>query len=521
MTESNAAAGAAATGTGTGIVAGPRCRPRSYRAAPPLLGPDAPLAGGWAATGSAKGTGAAATGTAPATPGPTTPGAPVPAPQSGAPKSTLTLASIGTESGVLGNLMRPIFEAAKAWAADVNARGGLNGHPVRLLFGDDAGDPGKTLALARRMVDQDGAVAFYAAHGPGTGQALAAFLEERRIPMIGMCSCTDGSATSPMMFQVGISTDPGLAWAHMLALTTLTPKRKLSVLYCRETPACKQIRDGIVKLQGQAGIQVVHEAQVTVTQPDYTAEVLAARNAGAEAIAIATDNASVIRVARSAHRQNYRPTLVGQVATAEDRYLTVGGADVEGSAIGASVFPWQSPKFADYVAALDRYAPGAIKGNLGQVVWVGGKLMELIAKGFRTQPDQGRLPGRAVRPPGGDARRDAPAADLHRGEGSALTNLCTVPLLVDKGKFVAPGGDELRLRSRLEAPGEVGSDDRTRRVIDDRAPLVSARPLAVGLVLLVGSGARRRPVEFLVPDLAYLGTGGLGGLACLGVAGAV
>jgi branched-chain amino acid transport system substrate-binding protein len=440
-TESNATAGAVATGAVPGSVVipgGAMVVPGGSTGG----GANTPAAGGSVAPGPGKGTGAAATGTAPATPGPTAPGSPVPAgPQSGPPKSTLTLGSIGTESGVLGNLMRPIFEAAKAWAADVNARGGLGGHPVRLLFGDDAGDPGKTLALARRMVDQDGAVAFYAAHGPGTGQALAAFLEERRIPMIGMCSCTDGSATSPMMFQVGISTDPGLAWAHMLALTTLTPKRKLSVLYCRETPACKQIRDGIVKLQGQAGIQVVHEAQVTVTQPDYTAEVLAARNAGAEAVAVATDNASVIRVARSAHRQNYRPTLVGQVATAEDRYLTVGGADVEGSAIGASVFPWQSPKFADYVAALDRYAPGAIKGNLGQVVWVGGRLMEHIAKGFPPNPTKDDFLAGLYALRGETLGGLLPPLTFIEGKGSALTNLCTVPLLVDNGKFVAPGGD--------------------------------------------------------------------------------
>ena len=430
------------TGASTAVVAAPGAAPTASGSSP-AAGARTSTGGGSVAAGPAKGTGAAASGAGPAAPGAATPGGPVPAaPRAGAaPKSTLTLGSIGTESGVLGNLMRPIFEAAKAWAADVNARGGLNGHPVRLLFGDDAGDPGKTLALARRMVDQDGAVAFYAAHGPGTGQALASFLEERRIPMIGMCSCTDGSATSPMMFQVGISTDPGLAWAHMLALTTLTPKRKLSVLYCRETPACKQIRDGIVKLQGEAGIKVVHEAQVTVTQPDYTAEVLAARNAGAEAVAVATDNASVIRVARSAHRQNYRPTLVGQVATAEDRYLTVGGADVEGSAIGASVFPWQSPKFADYVAALDRYVPGAIKGNLGQVVWVAGKLMERIAQGFGPNPTKDDFLAGLYALRGETLDGLLPPLTYIEGKGSALTNLCTVPILVDKNKFVTPQGD--------------------------------------------------------------------------------
>ena len=63
--------------------------------------------------------------------------------------------------------------------------------------------------------------------------------------------------------------------------------------------------------------------------------------------------------------------------------------------------------------------------------------------------------------------------------------------------------------------------NRRRRVIDDRAQLVSLVLLAAGLVLLAGAllGATRS--EFLVSDLAYIGTGGLGGLACLGLAGAV
>jgi branched-chain amino acid transport system substrate-binding protein len=244
-----------------------------------------------------------------------------------------------------------------------------------------------------------------------------------------------------MMFQVGTSTDPGLAWAHMLALTSLTEKRKTSVLYCRETPACKNIRDGITKFQQQAGIQVVHEAQVTVTQPDYTAEVLAARNGGAEAIVMATDNASMIRAIRSARRQNFTPTFVGQVATAEDRFLAVGGNDVEGTVIGASLEPWQSPRFSGYVAALNRYAPGAIKGNLGQVVWAAGKLLEVVAKGFGPNPTKNDFLTGLYALRGETLGGMIPPLTFIEGKGSALTNVCTIPLIVAEGKFVAPNGD--------------------------------------------------------------------------------
>ncbi len=48
--------------------------------------------------------------------------------------------------------------------ADVNSRGGLAGHPVKVVFDDDNGDPQRAIAIARRMVDRDGVLAFFATY---------------------------------------------------------------------------------------------------------------------------------------------------------------------------------------------------------------------------------------------------------------------------------------------------------------------------------------------------------------------
>jgi branched-chain amino acid transport system substrate-binding protein len=130
------------------------------------------------------------------------------------------LGSIGSDSGVLGQILLPVLSGAKAWVADVNARGGLNGHPVKVIFADDGGEPARALSLAKRMVDQDGAVAFYAERGPGTAQAVNTFLEQRKIPEIGGCGCSVSAAQSPMSFMVGAGGDVGLAWMHTLPLLT-------------------------------------------------------------------------------------------------------------------------------------------------------------------------------------------------------------------------------------------------------------------------------------------------------------
>jgi hypothetical protein len=61
----------------------------------------------------------------------------------------------------------------------------------------------------------------------------------------------------------------------------------------------------------------------------------------------------------------------------------------------------------------------------------------------------------------------------------------------------------------------------TNRRAADRGRLLSAALAVLAVVLLFGAVLGTAGATFLVQDLAYLGTGGLGGLACLGVAGAV
>ena len=60
-----------------------------------------------------------------------------------------------------------------------------------------------------------------------------------------------------------------------------------------------------------------------------------------------------------------------------------------------------------------------------------------------------------------------------------------------------------------------------RRLTGDPGRLVSLVLAAAALILLFGGVLGTARATFLVEDLAYLGTGGLGGLACLAVAGAV
>ena len=286
-----------------------------------------------------------------------------PGPPAGTP---IKLGQIGTRTGPVGAAMQSGLDATRAWVADVNARGGLAGHPVELVAVDDRGDPNQALALTRQLVERDGVLALYASLQVTTVQAILPYLEAKGVPIVGTCGCSGVAARSPMVFDVGASSVEGLVWEHLAAMS-LTDKKKVAIFYCREASGCELIRNGVRGYQAQLGFQVVYEAQVSIAQPDFTAEVVQARRQGAEVIITGVDNHSVTRIARSAHRQGYYPVLVDQHGYSEDKLLRDGGEDIEGILAATGVAEWSTaPVMADYREAMGRYNPAGVRGGPGR-----------------------------------------------------------------------------------------------------------------------------------------------------------
>jgi branched-chain amino acid transport system substrate-binding protein len=196
-----------------------------------------------AAGGAARpSSGAQAAGSAAPAPGATAGGSAAPALPGTDDGSVIRLGSIGVRSGPLGAAMQPAIDAARAWVNDVNARGGLNGHPVELISVDDRGDPNAALAHVRRLVEQEKVLAIYASHMPTTEQAVAPYLLEKGVPIIGGCICNTQVDDSPIVFQVGYGSLKGLSWAQLAPVLDGSAARKAAVLYCREAPAACRCR---------------------------------------------------------------------------------------------------------------------------------------------------------------------------------------------------------------------------------------------------------------------------------------
>ncbi len=365
--------------------------------------------------------------------------APAPAP---ATAGEIRLGSVGVASGPIGAAVAPIAEGARAWVADVNARGGIAGRKVRLFQADDGGDPARSVAIVKRLVEQEKVAAFYSNFMVTTEEAVVQYLDDHQVPAIGGCSCSSAVDASPMLFPIGPGAPLGEAWAHVLPFLTQTDKRKVSFMYCREAANCSVMHSLMRDIADQAGFTIVHSAQVSIAQPDFTAEVLAASNAGAEVIVGLVDNATLVRIAKSAHRQGYDPTFSIQQSGFDDALLAQAD-EVEGF-VTAGIVPDHdnSPKLADYRAALARYVPGGRRATISAGAWVGGKLIEHLGASLPPEPTPASFLNALHALKGETLGGLMPPTTYEAGTGHARTNLCIIPVTVRSGKFVAAKGDE-------------------------------------------------------------------------------
>ncbi len=73
----------------------------------------------------------------------------------------------------------------------INAGGGINGRPLRLVYGDDQGDVKQARAVIEQLIKQAGAVMLVGGYQSDVTYALARFANDRDIPFLVCTAATD------------------------------------------------------------------------------------------------------------------------------------------------------------------------------------------------------------------------------------------------------------------------------------------------------------------------------------------
>src|SRR3954465_7830885 len=99
-------------------------------------------------------------------------------------QETIKVGMSGPFSGGLSLLGQSVRDGVEVAFSEVNEQGGVAGRKLQFIAEDDGYEPMRTIASARKLVEQDKVVALLAVTGTAPSAALLPFVTESKTPML-------------------------------------------------------------------------------------------------------------------------------------------------------------------------------------------------------------------------------------------------------------------------------------------------------------------------------------------------
>src|SRR5215831_7843082 len=235
-------------------------------------------------------------------------------------------ASAQIKIGVAGPLTGPnaafgaqLKNGAEQAAADINAKGGINGQKIELGFGDDASDPKQGVSVANKMAG-DG-VKFVIGHfNSGVTMPASEVYQENGIYMI------TPSATNPRITERNL-------WNVFRTCGRDDQQGEVAGKY----------------IMNKGGMKEVLYEGINLGEKDFSALVSKIKASGADVVywgGLHTEGGLIVRQMRD---QGIKAPLMGGDGITSDEFASVGGPGVEGTLMTYGPDPRKNAAAADVV----------------------------------------------------------------------------------------------------------------------------------------------------------------------------
>lgn len=296
----------------------------------------------------------------------------------------ITICSISELGGPAGAALAQGVNGMQAWVGDVNSRGGVAGHQIRLIVKDSGSDPNVALSHARDCVENQGAVAIVGSMAPFTSRGLMPYLQSKGVPAIGGDCGSSAWNDSPVMFNQCAAVPTNYWSLAAEAARSGAANKKYAFLYCQEAQTCAEGKKYMIdeKFATQNGLELAYSKQFSLTQLDFTSECSAMKSAGVTAVTIIADPSALQRLGQSCARQGFNPIYsLSYGSVYPDTPTKAGLANIR---LAMPVAPFccltgkdaENPAFTRYTTAFQRYGGGKPLGPAGVIGYTAGLLFE-------------------------------------------------------------------------------------------------------------------------------------------------
>ncbi|MGB4592664.1 MAG: ABC transporter substrate-binding protein [Coriobacteriia bacterium] len=231
-------------------------------------------------------------------------------------------------TGTYAGLGIPEEQAIKLEVERVNEGGGINGHPIEVIYEDDATDPAKGVAAATRLIEQEGVIAIIGATGTGQTMGLRSEIQRAGIPQVSMAG---GSVVTddldPLVFQT--------PWPNRIVvpftLSALKDRGYTKIAVISDTGGYGvDGRDVIVSNVAAAGITIVADETFNPGDTDMTAQLTKIKGASPDAVLMWNAGKEAAIVAKNMKQLGMEQPLYGSPGNGRKEFIDGAGDAGEG-----------------------------------------------------------------------------------------------------------------------------------------------------------------------------------------------
>jgi branched-chain amino acid transport system substrate-binding protein len=287
----------------------------------------------------------------------------------------------GPFSGGLSLLGQSVRDGVEVAFAEINEQGGVGGRKLQFIAEDDGYEPMRTIASARKLVEQDKVVALLAVTGTAPSAALLPFVTDSKTPMLFPYAFSH-SLTTPLKRDVFTTLPEVRVQMMVLANYILTELKHTKVAAIYQNDDFGQ--DAVAGLDERFGRDKIPLTKLPFDRgtTNFSGVVAQAKEAGVQHVVFLGIPKDAALVMREANNLGWKPQFSGHNALGDPQTFQLAGPLVEGAIAIAVMEPLDSDKPAvkAFIAAQSKYKPNTKPTTYSMHGYQSGKILAEVLK---------------------------------------------------------------------------------------------------------------------------------------------
>ena len=297
------------------------------------------------------------------------------------PKATYKIGGIFAITGPASFLGEPERNSMELLAEQINAQGGVNGHPIELVIYDTEGDATKAVLNTNKLIEKDKVLAIVGPSRSGTTLAVVPIVERAQVPLIS-CAASVKITTPVKSWVFKTPQTDVMAVAKIYEYMKGQGVQKIAILTVGNAFGASG-RQQLLEQASDYGYEIVADERFGPKDTDMTPQLTKIRTLKPEAIICWGTNPGPAVIAKNMRQLAIKIPLYQSHGVASKKFIQLAGEAANGiilptgKILVADVLPDtdpQKPTLLKYIADYEAKYKIAVSG-FGGYAWDGLQIL--------------------------------------------------------------------------------------------------------------------------------------------------